>query len=64
MSTVPGVDAAPTTPASISEPINTVQLIERARAEKTEVPTILGIVVILVMSALAGLITYVVRATG
>ncbi|MCA9690811.1 MAG: serine/threonine protein kinase [Myxococcales bacterium] len=64
VSTVPGVDAAPTTPASISEPINTVQLIERARAEKTEVPTILGIVVILVMSALAGLITYVVRATG
>ncbi|MCA9714317.1 MAG: serine/threonine protein kinase, partial [Myxococcales bacterium] len=52
---VPGVDAAPR--PSLSEPLNTVQLIERARADGTQVSLRAAITIILVMSALAGALT-------
>ncbi len=56
---VPGVNEAPR--PSLSEPLNTVQLIERARADGTQVSLRAALTIILVMSALAGALTFVVR---
>ena len=57
---VPRVDAAAPRPA-ISEPLNTVQLIERARAEGPRVKATTALFIVLTMSAIAGALTYAIR---